>query len=241
MTDTPGAQLLDVMTGTLTLTNDLSTEFPNYALQIESGATVILASNQNIKTLNILGNGRLDVGAYTISINYGSNADPIASIIAAIQTGYAAGTWGGAGIMSSAAATANSSYALGYADSADAGNPAGLPSGTIEIRYTLLGDANLDGKVNGTDFAITAANFNESVTSWDQGDFNYDGKVNGTDFALLLQNFNQAVTQTAITPSASAQTIQRSSSSTLSAILDSQSDDIVVKVINQKSKNKSRR
>ena len=64
--------------------------------------------------------------------------------------------------------------------------------------YTLLGDANLDGKVNGTDFTITAANFNESGTSWDQGDFNYDGKVNGADFNLLAENFNKGVSQTAI-------------------------------------------
>ena len=175
ITGSPGAQVLDVTAGTITITNDLSTEIPNYTLQIENGATVILASDQHLGALNILGNGRLDVGTYSMWINYGSNADPIASIIAAIQPGYAAGGWSGAGIMSSAAAANSSSYGLGYADSADAGNPAALPSGTIEIMYTLLGDANLDGKVNGTDFVIMSDNFNDSVTSWDQGDFNYDG------------------------------------------------------------------
>jgi hypothetical protein len=63
--------------------------------------------------------------------------------------------------------------------------------------YTLLGDANLDGKVNGTDFNILAANFNTGGDSWDQGDFTYDGKVNGSDFNLLAQNFNQGATQSA--------------------------------------------
>ena len=61
--------------------------------------------------------------------------------------------------------------------------------------YTLLGDANLDHKVNGTDFAILATNFNQAVTSWDQGDFNYDGKANGSDFAFLAANFNQGASQ----------------------------------------------
>jgi hypothetical protein len=69
-----------------------------------------------------------------------------------------------------------------------------LASGQIKIMYTLLGDANLDGKVNGTDFNLMSANFNQAVTNgWDEGDFNYDGKVNGTDFNLMAENFNQAV------------------------------------------------
>jgi hypothetical protein len=45
------------------------------------------------------------------------------------------------------------------------------------VNYTLLGDANLDGKVNGTDFAILASNFNQSVTGWDNGDFAYDSGI----------------------------------------------------------------
>jgi hypothetical protein len=49
------------------------------------------------------------------------------------------------GITSSAAQTNSTSYGIGYADFADANNPAGLSSGQIEIKYTLLGDANLDG------------------------------------------------------------------------------------------------
>src|SRR5208283_3313888 len=91
------------------------------------------------------------------------------------------------------------SYGIGYADAADSGNPAGLSSGQIEIMYTLLGDANLDGKVNGTDFNLMATNFNQAVTDgWDKGDFNYDGKVNGSDFVLLADNFNQFASQSAI-------------------------------------------
>jgi hypothetical protein len=65
--------------------------------------------------------------------------------------------------------------------------------------YTLLGDANLDGKVNGTDFTLMATNFNHSVTNgWDKGDFDYSGAVNGSDFVLLADNFNQFASQSAI-------------------------------------------
>jgi hypothetical protein len=85
------------------------------------------------------------------------------------------------------------SYGIGYADSADPGDPARLPSGTIEIKYTLLGDADLNGVVDGIDFSILAANFNKSVNGWDAGDFDYSGSVNGTDFSDLAANFNRGV------------------------------------------------
>ena len=141
----------------------------------------------------------LDITNNHVIINYGSGTDPISSIAGWIASGaYGSGTtvtWTGTGITSSQAAV-NPSYGIGYADSADPGNPAGLSSGQIEIAYTLLGDANLDGKVNGTDFNLMAANFNQAVTNgWDKGDFNYDGKVNGSDFVLLADNFNQFASQ----------------------------------------------
>jgi hypothetical protein len=67
----------------------------------------------------------------------------------------------------------------------------GLSSGQIEIKYTLLGDANLDGVVNGADFSILAANFGRGYTNWDQGNFDYTPAINGADFASLAQNFGQ--------------------------------------------------
>jgi hypothetical protein len=141
--------------------------------------------------LNINPGGSLDLADNKMLINYGSGTDPIASIAAWIASGYAGGSWNGTGIMSTTAQSNSASYGLGYADAADPGNPANLASGTIEIMYTLLGDANLDGKVNGTDFNILASNFNTGGDSWDQGCFTYDRKVNGTDFNLLAANFNQ--------------------------------------------------
>jgi autotransporter-associated beta strand protein len=160
------------------------------------------ASNINITSLSIAGSGALDITNNHIIVNYGGGADPIDSIAAWIADGaYGSGnsvTWTGTGITSSAAA-GNPNYGIGYADSADSGNPAGLSSGQIELMYTLLGDANLDGKVNGTDFNLMATNFNQAVTAgWDEGDFNYDGKVNGNDFVLLAANFNQFASQSAI-------------------------------------------
>ena len=168
------------------------------SVDIESSGTLTLlggASNNTITDLTING-GMFNITNGHIFIDYGSGPDPIASIAALIATGYADGAWDGPGIMSTVAQANSGSYGIGYADSADPGNPADLSSGTIEIMYTLLGDANLDGKVNGADFTLMATHFNDSVTNgWDEGDFNYDGKVNGADFVLLAENFNQFASQ----------------------------------------------
>ena len=168
-----------------------------------TGGVLQLAQNtgaEEINGLSISGSGALDIGNNHVLIDYTPGNDPIASIAAWIASGYAGGAWTGAGIMSTAAQSNSLSYGIGYADSADPNNPAGLATGQIEIAYTLLGDANLDNKVNGTDFNLMAANFNQLVTNgWDQGDFNYDNKVNGSDFVLLATNFNQFASQSAVT------------------------------------------
>jgi hypothetical protein len=142
----------------------------------------------------------LDITNNHFFVNYGAGPDPIASISGWLASGFNGGAWTGAGIMSTTAQANSTSYGIGYADSADAGNPAGLASGTIEIKYTLLGDADLNGIVNGIDFGIVAANFNKSVTGWDAGDFNYDGIVNGIDFGFVAANFNKGAAGTAGVP-----------------------------------------
>jgi len=173
-------------------------------VQISSAATVKLGANiggVTLQSVNITPGGTFDINNDHVFLNYSGGGDPIATIASLIASGYAGGSWTGNAITSSAAQSNFHSYGIGYADAADPGNPAGLASGQIEIMYTLLGDANLDGAVNGTDFAIMASNFNKSDQSghsgWDEGDFNYDGSVNGIDFALLATNFNKGASQSA--------------------------------------------
>jgi hypothetical protein len=55
----------------------------------------------------------------------------------------------------------------------------------------MEGDVNLDGTVNGADFAIMAANFGKTGMTHLQGDVTGDGTVNGGDFAVLAANFGK--------------------------------------------------
>jgi hypothetical protein len=62
------------------------------------------------------------------------------------------------------------------------------------MRYTYIGDANLDGKVNSTDLAMLSANWVQSGKGWHQGDFDYNGKVNLLDLILFVNNWQAGVT-----------------------------------------------
>jgi autotransporter-associated beta strand protein len=184
-------------TGPVSITGGTLQLATNATLGSQSSPTP--TSNINVTSLAISGNGTLDINNNHIIISYPTASDPIASVAAWLKSGYNAGSWTGTGIISTTAQT-NKAYGIGFADAADPGNPANLASNQIELMYTLLGDANLDGKVNGADFAILATNFNKATSGasgWDQGDFNYDGKINGADFAALASNFNQGASQAA--------------------------------------------
>ncbi len=145
-----------------------------------------------INSLTISGNGVMDITNNHFFIDYGSGSDPVSTIAGYIKSGYNGGAWNGPGIISSTAQTPTNGfkYGVGWADGAD-GIVSGISSGQIEIKYTLLGDANLDGVVNGSDFSILAANFGKGVTNWDQGNFLFSSSVNGSDFSALAANFGQ--------------------------------------------------
>lgn len=59
-----------------------------------------------------------------------------------------------------------------------------LPSG----QPYRLGDANLDGVVDGSDFGLWNGNKFTGSSAWCQGDFNVDGVVDGSDFGVWNAN-----------------------------------------------------
>jgi hypothetical protein len=200
---TGGAANLGPVTGTGTLNvGDASASVTASGLQQSSvtitstGQLTLTAggATNSVNSLVINSGGVFNLTSTKLIINYGGGFDPISTIAGYIKSGYNGGAWNGPGIISTTAQSKTNGlyYGVGYADGKD-GVVSGLPSGQIEVMYTLLGDANLDGLVNAADFTILAANFNQPVTGWDQGDFNYDGLVNAADFTDLAANFNQSV------------------------------------------------
>jgi autotransporter-associated beta strand protein len=178
--------------GTLILAGKTSytgpTTVSNGTLQLAAGSGATSFSSLSIPE------GKFDITNNPVIINYGSAADPIASIAGYLATGYNGGLWTGAGIASSTVASDDATqsalvYAIGYADGAD--GLTGVPAGEIEILPTLAGDAKLQGNVVFGDYQLLAEYFGQSG-GWDEGNFTYGPTIDFADFQLLAQDFGDS-------------------------------------------------
>ena len=134
--------------------------------------------------LTIAGSGKLDLANNALQLTY-SGADPIASIRSYLASGYNNGMWNGNGIVTSAG---DATHGLGFGDSAD-GIVASLAPNTLLVRWTRVGDVNLDGKVGFADLIAVARNYGKTGLNWDQGDMNYDGAVRFDDLIAVARNY----------------------------------------------------
>ncbi len=180
---------------------------------VASGATttrvVLYPQSLTFNTAAGYSIGTLDIGPNDLDIpNSG-----IAAVTALVASGYnlpGGANWKGPGITSSAAAANPGLMAVGVIlnstpngtqiygsgttlGSFDGDNP---PAGSdILVKYTYFGDANLDGKVDGSDYSLIDAGYasmktSGKLTGWYNGDFNYDGVIDGSDYALIDNAFN---------------------------------------------------
>jgi hypothetical protein len=61
----------------------------------------------------------------------------------------------------------------------------------VEVRHTYYGDANLDGRLDGSDYSKIDNGYIRHLSGWSNGDFNYDGVVDGSDYTLIDNAFNR--------------------------------------------------
>jgi hypothetical protein len=198
---------------------------------IPSGATPQIGSGTfSVASLTLQGTATIDMNTGRLFMDYAGGIDPVATIAAALASGYNGGAWNGAGIDSSSVAAENSSqtaldYGVGYADGAD-GIATGVSSGQIEIMATLDGDAKLEGEVTFGDYQVMAEFFG-SPGGWDKGNFTYAQLVHFADFELLAQNFGDVSSLSAehglpaAEPAVATAGNPPESNSTLNSLLDS--------------------
>jgi hypothetical protein len=161
--------------------------------------TVILASGGSkvlaVKHLGLSATGRLDLRDNDLIWDYDAGT-PLDTATGWIAAGRNEGAWNGFGLATSMPDAQTELTTLGLAEAADlfglAGGDTALYEGqTVDatcviIKYTYAGDANLDGVINGDDYAsIDFNSANPSATGYFNGDFNYDGVVNGDDYAAI--------------------------------------------------------
>ncbi len=70
----------------------------------------------------------------------------------------------------------------------------------IRLEPVQLGDANLDGAVDGADFLLWNDNKFSPSGAWGQGDFNADGTTDGADFLLWNEFKFQSADDVVVVP-----------------------------------------
>ncbi|HEY7115374.1 MAG TPA: hypothetical protein VH475_02245, partial [Tepidisphaeraceae bacterium] len=182
------------------------------SLTLASGATAKVTAQGTpavltVDSLSLTGSAKLDVGSNYLVVNYaaGQGAATYAQIRSLLQSGRNAGQWNGPGIDSSAVlANPSASTSLAASDNNNGSGGAirttfgGQPVGAnaILVRYSLAGDATLDGTVDFNDLVALAQNYNrtDGTRVWATGDFTYDGNVDFNDLVALAQNYNKTLT-----------------------------------------------
>ena len=167
---------------------------PNF-LHLNGTFTII-----GLQGANPFANTQIEIAQSTLYFTYAPGQSPATAIQQALRTGYNSGAWNGSSSGPTGAITSNiaaaappSTFTIGYADSID-GIVTGQPANTVEVRYTVVADANLDRTVNVTDALLMARHYLLPITNpaWDIGNFNYDAAVDYSDALLLQKNWNTA-------------------------------------------------
>lgn len=186
------------------------------SLSIGSGATasmlgtgrILVTGSLAISGSNDAWQGQLDLGSNDLivhNVDAPTAAASLATMTNQLKSGFNAGNgyWNGPGIASTAAA-GDSRYlkTLGVILNNNNDTPIyntfdgqGVLGTDVLIKYTYYGDADLNGKVDGTDYSMIDVGFNSQsgdtpLSGWTNGDFNYDGKINGSDYSLIDNAFN---------------------------------------------------
>jgi hypothetical protein len=191
-----------------------------------AGVATLNVNSLNVATATVNGAGRLNLVpaiprgtnfAGSITINSGGKLDvgnndlltttAPGQVKAYLTSAYNGGPWNGATGITSSIATGNPvKFSVGYANLADqsaqdAGvtliNGKPIPAGQTLIRPVLVGDANMDGRVDFFDITqLLGYKYNTGqAASYTDGDLNYDGVVDFFDITVVLSaNYNTGVT-----------------------------------------------
>jgi hypothetical protein len=174
------------------------------ALSIGNNASVSIgtATSQSDRwvlvtySLSMAASSQLELGGNDMIVrNTGSltPAQSLTNVTSLVASGFNGGQWNGPGIISTAALTDTTHLtSLGVISNAAYASFDGQPvsSTDVLVKYTYYGDADLNGKVDGSDYSLIDNGNLTHATGWANGDFNYDGAVNGSDYTLIDNAFN---------------------------------------------------
>jgi hypothetical protein len=185
----------------LAITNSATT-------QIAAGMGTVVLPSLNINGGSSTPTATFDIGANSVVIPY-SGASPFNTIKAQVLYASDNLSMDRPGITSSAAdgfttavgyAEANELFLNGGGDYVNNQSPnqSGSPTVThitdqaVILKYTYLGDVDLNGTVDAADFNILSSDLGLTGVDWSFGDLDGNGTVDPADFNLLTSNLGQS-------------------------------------------------
>ena len=172
------------------------------------------SSNQSSRQLIVVGNSGYALGSSAFGWNAlldlkNNDLDlrgvDLELVNSQVAQGYNFGNWNNLGGVISSTAGNNTTHltALGVIQNNQSGAPIFTSGNLFDtiipgpddllIKYTYYGDANLDGKIDGSDYSLVDNGALNALSGWYNGDFNYDGVINGADYTLIDNGFNAQV------------------------------------------------
>jgi hypothetical protein len=140
--------------------------------------------------------GTIDLAGGSFLSRAGGLSQP--TVRAMILAGRNGGAWNGTSatgaINSSLAATPAKPDGVGYALGSEIPmstiGPFSIGASDVLLRYTMHGDADLNGVVDFDDYSRIDQGFNNHKTGWVNGDFDYNNVVDFDDYSLIDFAFN---------------------------------------------------
>jgi len=175
---------------------------------------VTAGGSKIIVTPTLTDNGTFDLFDNRLIVNY-SASDPIGTwngsaytgITGLVATGRNGGAWNGTGIRSSLGNGLRTGLAVADASDIFASQTATWGTEVVDatavlVRYTVDGDANLNGSLTGDDYFQIDSNFAQSGTvfGYNRGDFDFNGRFNADDYFILDSNYGNGLSFGAALP-----------------------------------------
>jgi regulation of enolase protein 1 (concanavalin A-like superfamily) len=220
----------DIHIGGLSLTNGASAtvtslgsarSVSNYHLLVIGVAGATVAPTYTIDSASTL-----DLMDNDMAILYGSGSSSLTTVNAELLEAYDGGVWNKPGLTSSIAATEGGKTALGFGEASTLGLSSfdGLTLGgnAVLVKYTITGDANLDGSVGLADYNACLANYNGTGQPWTSDSFDYSGTVGLADYNTILADYNQTLADflpSTSTPAVIPKTVVTSTATTVASTI----------------------
>ncbi len=209
-----GTGTTNVSAGSL---NIASGRIQQNTLNTSAGTVVTVAANGSatgvsvINNLNLNATSKLELHNNDLVVDYGANPTEYTNVVNHVKNGLA--LLGGAATSGIGSFEVDNQTVGGTMLAVvDDGDPniggaitelSGLlipnPTSSVLVKYTWFGDSNLDGIVDGSDYALIDTGFTAggALGGWVFGDYDYSGTVDGSDYALIDTGF---ISQTGALP-----------------------------------------